>query len=55
MRNGLKNLTEKPEGKKKTLGTVRGRNEDNIRIVLQVIGWNILLRIMASSGLLRTP
>jgi hypothetical protein len=37
MRNGLKNLTEKLEGKKKPLGTVRSRNEDNIRMDLHVI------------------
>jgi hypothetical protein len=37
MRNGFKVLVDKPEGKR-PLGTIRGRNEDNIRMDLQVIG-----------------
>jgi hypothetical protein len=50
----FKILVEKPEGKR-PLGRVRGRDEDNILMDLQVIGWNILLKIVASSGLLRAP
>jgi hypothetical protein len=49
MRNGFKILVEKPKGKR-LFGTNWGGNEDNIRMNLQVI----LLRIVASSGLLRT-
>jgi hypothetical protein len=54
MRNGFKILVEKPEGKK-PLERLRGRNEGNIRMDLQITEWTILLRIMVSSGLLATP